>query len=252
MVRSMKVVFLGTGGAGAPPGRAQNSILVEGENQRLLLDAGPGSGQRLREYGLSACSINHVLISHLHLDHWAGLFDIAVQAAARGCKPPQIIIETRLFNDFKEKILPLLPRLYRLGEGLILPVESNRIYNLGEFVLELSPTSHTVLSFATSIKLAAGRRLVYTSDTRFHQEIVEFCNGAKLVITEATLPSSLGDVALESGHQTVSDVFKYLNFVGDNTLLAIVHLTEESFSEISRISLPVNIIVPSDFTIITL
>ena len=72
------------------------------------------------------------------------------------------------------------------------------------------------------------------------------------MITEATLPSSLGDVAIETGHQTVSDVFKYLNFVGDNTLLAIVHLTEESFSEISRISLPVNIIVPSDFTIITL
>ncbi len=248
----MKIVFLGTGGAGAPPGRAQNSILVEGRDLRLLLDAGPSSGQRLREYGLSVCSIGYIILSHLHLDHWAGLFDLAVQAAARGCRPPPIVVEKKLVDDFQDKILPLLPKPYRLEDNIVVPVESRRSYDFDEFILELFPTSHTITSFATGIRTRKGKKLVYTSDTRLHEELLEFCSDAKLIITEATLPSDLRDIAKEAGHQTVSDVLRYLDCMKKEAYLAIVHLTEESLNELSRVSLPANIIVPNDLTVVTL
>jgi len=49
-----------------------------------------------------------------------------------------------------------------------------------------------------------GRSLVYTGDTAFFEELVEFSKGADVLISEATFPSEMVEKALEWGHMTVA------------------------------------------------
>lgn len=49
-----------------------------------------------------------------------------------------------------------------------------------------------------------GRSIVYTGDTAFFPELVEFCRGADVLISEATFPSEMGEKAREWGHMTVA------------------------------------------------
>jgi ribonuclease Z len=69
-----RVVFLGTGGA-LNLERYQASILVQSGSVRVLLDTGGGLGlvRRMRSAAIDPASVQHVFISHRHLDHVGGL-----------------------------------------------------------------------------------------------------------------------------------------------------------------------------------
>lgn len=50
-----------------------------------------------------------------------------------------------------------------------------------------------------------GRRVVYTGDTRFSEEVVEFSRGADLLIHDSTFDGSLKNRAWDEGHSTTAD-----------------------------------------------
>lgn len=52
------------------------SILVEAGDEKLVVDAGRGSIQRLTQLGISYGKITGVLLTHLHSDHTVGLPDL--------------------------------------------------------------------------------------------------------------------------------------------------------------------------------
>jgi phosphoribosyl 1,2-cyclic phosphodiesterase len=64
----MKISILGTGSSG-------NSIYIEDDNNRILIDAGFSGkqiGEKLKNIGRSLDNINALLISHEHGDHTLG------------------------------------------------------------------------------------------------------------------------------------------------------------------------------------
>src|SRR5438270_2375146 len=65
----MRLHVVGCSPAWPNPGGAQSGYLVEHDGRRLLLDCGPGVLARLREGG-GWPSVDAIVISHLHLDHW--------------------------------------------------------------------------------------------------------------------------------------------------------------------------------------
>ncbi len=69
----MKVRFLGTGSGCPNPNRMTSSILFEGKESALLVDAGEGCARRLEETENWSQEIGTVLITHSHPDHHAGL-----------------------------------------------------------------------------------------------------------------------------------------------------------------------------------
>jgi ribonuclease BN (tRNA processing enzyme) len=65
----LDLLVLGSGGPAAT-GRASSSYLVALDgNERILVDAGPGSFARLGEAKASLTSVDIVLLTHLHIDH---------------------------------------------------------------------------------------------------------------------------------------------------------------------------------------
>jgi len=65
----MKIVILGSGTAIPAAGRSPAGIYVRAGGEHLLLDAGPGTLQRLRWLGVTFLDLDRLFLSHFHVDH---------------------------------------------------------------------------------------------------------------------------------------------------------------------------------------
>ncbi len=238
------VWFLGTAGAGGVPGRAKSSILVDTGEERVLLDCGPGSVERLLEIGYSVCDVDYIFISHRHLDHWTGLFDLATRYTVEGCsKPPTIIVGDMVRGDVEEMLLSL-PRKLR-GEARVAAVHPSGWMGLEHSRLRVFEASHTVPTYGAIVE-AGGVKIVYTADTRPTQLLEELAGEADLFIVEATMPTGGEEAAERSGHHTVGQAAAYRNHLREGGLLVLTHLTIESLRHLARRGAPRGVIVASD------
>jgi ribonuclease BN (tRNA processing enzyme) len=69
----VEVRFIGSGDAFGSGGRSNACISVRGETQHLLLDCGATSLPAMQRWGVDPGSIDAVVVSHLHGDHFGGL-----------------------------------------------------------------------------------------------------------------------------------------------------------------------------------
>ncbi len=70
---SFSVTILGSGAALPTLRRAPSSQFIECNNRYILIDCGEGTQMQLRKTGVKFQKITHILISHLHGDHYFGL-----------------------------------------------------------------------------------------------------------------------------------------------------------------------------------
>lgn len=67
---------MGSGSALPTSRRLPSAQYIECENRHLLIDCGEGTQMQLRKLGLKFQAIDHIFISHLHGDHYFGLFGL--------------------------------------------------------------------------------------------------------------------------------------------------------------------------------
>lgn len=73
---SFNVTILGSSGALPAYGRHPSAQLIEIQNRYFLVDCGEAVQMQLMRYQVSYQRINHILISHLHGDHYLGLMGL--------------------------------------------------------------------------------------------------------------------------------------------------------------------------------
>ena len=195
----MKLTFLGTG-AGNFRGsrRHMSSALVEG----VLLDCGAGTTGRLHDAALFD-RIDAILISHLHSDHIAGLFDFLLHTLITERKRPLTIVSPpglapilRAMNDVEAMVKdPAELYDFRLIEGLRPEVA------IGPWRIRGVPLNHTVYNLGYVLTSDAGV-VFYTGDTR--QPSVPDGLRADFVIHESTYADRNAQLAHEFGHSTAS------------------------------------------------
>jgi ribonuclease Z len=75
----LKIKFLGTGSGKTSIYRFHSSILFSTNDYNLLIDCGDGISKAVLSQNIPFNSINGILISHLHPDHFSGLGALIIQ-----------------------------------------------------------------------------------------------------------------------------------------------------------------------------
>ena len=96
---SFKLTILGCSSAVPDLDKHPSSQLLNSNENLFLIDCGEGTQLRLRERNINFQRISHVLISHLHGDHFYGLIGLINSMHLLGRKK-----ELHIFSHFKLKI----------------------------------------------------------------------------------------------------------------------------------------------------
>lgn len=89
---SFKLTVLGISSATFNYGRHQSAQVLDIFNSKILLDCGEGTQIQLKRHGIKAAKINIILISHMHGDHFLGLFGLLSSMSLGGRKTPLTLI----------------------------------------------------------------------------------------------------------------------------------------------------------------
>jgi ribonuclease BN (tRNA processing enzyme) len=206
----MKVTILGAGTSVPARGRSPAGILVQASGERLLLDAGPGTLQRLHRAGVTFLDVDRLFLTHFHVDHCLDLvsllFAMRLPAPPSGPSPAR----TKPFTVYGPKGLKLLYRQLNTAYQRWLEPKSYRLTlkELGEATIRLGRMTVTTrrMAHASGQALgyrleAGGKSLAYSGDTDVCPEIVALGRRADALILEC----STTDERKVAGHLTPSD-----------------------------------------------
>lgn len=177
----MKLTILGKYGPFPAPGGACSGYLLECGQRRLLLDLGSGTLSRLLQI-VPKLQIDAILLSHLHSDHMGDLLILRYalqQYNARGRNVPMPL--TVIAPDTPEEEYRLLT-----GSGVydITVAQDNLRARIGDISITLHRMTHPVPTYAFDIE-HGGRRMFYTGDTGWREDLPELCAGADLLLADA-------------------------------------------------------------------
>ena len=163
----------------------------------LLLDCGSGVLSELQNY-IDLNDINHAILTHYHYDHFS---DIGAYLFSR-------LVNTQLGRAVEE--------LYIYGpadEGMQKQVEDvaysrftsfneTSQLEIGPFICTFMKNIHPVETYSIKI-VCDSKSIVFTSDTSFTLDLIEFAANSDLLITECSLYEGMDGVG--SGHMTSKD-----------------------------------------------
>ncbi|MDH3269414.1 MAG: MBL fold metallo-hydrolase, partial [Ignavibacteria bacterium] len=102
----MKITFIGTNSGKASVNRFHSSLLLSSEDYNLLVDTGDGISRALLINRINFNSINGIVFTHLHPDHFSGLPALIVQMKMLNrTEPLEIYIHQSLKNIVEDFLL---------------------------------------------------------------------------------------------------------------------------------------------------
>jgi len=187
-----RVVFLGTGDAYSAYGRLNAAYLIEGSEGSLLLDCGPTFLAALNREKLSTDPIDAVFITHLHGDHFGGLPFLFLHLCyiEPRSRPLTLIgppgIESRVMRLYRTMYADSAeePRPYAVHFVESHPGEQ-LLYSGMQIIPFNVPHQQNPPSYGVELK-AGGRKIVFTGDSGWTEDLATHTQGADLFICECS------------------------------------------------------------------
>lgn len=245
---------------GAYGGRGKNkntsSILL---SQNVVLDAGNIIGALGEEAG----KIDHIFLSHCHLDHIIDIPFLIDAFFAHRTKPLTIYALPETLASLKKHILNWeiwpdfndIELLNRRGKSILFKeVVFGEEYAVDGIVLKPVPTNHTVPSCGYVVQ-KEGRKVLITQDTYLCGRIWEEINqdlDINTLIIEVSFPSTHAKLAELSRHMTPLFLAEELKNIKRESPLQIYinHLkpdfAEAIIAELNALKLPVTVLDDGD------
>lgn len=101
----MKIKFLGTGSGQTSLNRFHSSFLISSSNHNLLVDCGDGISKAILKQNINFNSIDSILISHFHADHFPGLPSLLTQMKLSSRKNDLTIFVHSSEKDFLDSFI---------------------------------------------------------------------------------------------------------------------------------------------------
>ena len=147
----MRLVFLGTS-AGIPTiERGLPSIYLNVSGEHLLLDCGEGTQQALLLIGTNVTKIDIVLISHLHGDHFFGIFGLLQTCTLLQRKKPLLVVCPPLIQNYFSCLMQFTPFHLSFPLTIISP-DIDKPIQREKFTIRCIPVRHGVNSYGYVIE----------------------------------------------------------------------------------------------------
>ena len=206
------VALLGTkGGPAIRPGSSMPTAhLLSLAGTQVVVDCGLGVARGLCDQGVQLKDLRHILITHLHSDHYLELGPLLHTAWTAGLAAPVTIWGPAGLGDYWRQFLAAMaydiairevdegrPPLAGLVEVRVLPEGP---FAVGGLVVRTLATVHPpVPCFAFRIE-GGGKAVVFGADTAPMPEMSDFSRGADLLIHEAMLEAALPALVARVGN----------------------------------------------------
>jgi len=186
---TIRVTVLGASGSYPSPGGACSGYLLEAAGTKLWLDAGSGTFANLQRHVPDLGSLDGIVLSHAHPDHWADVLGY------------QVVLR----HIFKRQGVPAFgpPDLHLILEAIHGPtgpeldwttVTDGMTATVGGLRLTFSRTDHQGETYAVRID-ADGTSLGYSADTGTGWALSALGPALDLVLCEASLePEAAGSI----------------------------------------------------------
>ena len=186
----MRLTIIGSGDAFGSGGRFNTCFMIEAGERRVLLDCGASSLVALKARNVDPNTIDGVILSHLHGDHFGALpfLLIDAQLASRRERPLTIAGPPGTRERLDAALEVFFPRSsksvwrFPLHVGEIAPGVPGDV--LG-FAIETAEVIHQSGAPSTAVRLTQGGRvLAYSGDTEWTDALIPIAGGADLFIIE--------------------------------------------------------------------
>jgi ribonuclease BN (tRNA processing enzyme) len=188
-----KIIVLGTAGAVTNGERDNVSLVFTSGDFHLLIECGGSSAHKLAKLGISYETLEDIIITHTHLDHFYGL--------------PGFIFSTR-YKDLdrtaplriycpegSEQIICSLLDLFELRKDFYFPIEMQGIpfqenalvFENERVVVTSTPVEHAPHIPTYGIKIfsrSSGKTIVYSSDTAPSERLIRLAKHADILFHE--------------------------------------------------------------------
>jgi ribonuclease Z len=229
----MKLIFLGTAGSLITANKSYPSILID---EVLLLDCGEGTTQKLLKIN-SIESIETICITHLHNDHFLGLFSLLWYFWLSGRSIDLEIIGPPKTQETIENVLDLINTPKRMRSSFNINFielkDSNEMqYFNRDYEISSIKVNHSILSYAYRIEKNS-KSICYSGDTAPSDNLVKLAKYCDLLIYESTFPNKFKNIAYKYGHSTPYDLAR-LAIETNSKQVAMVHIASTYLNQIDN------------------
>lgn len=205
----VSVRFLGSGDIFGSGGRLQTCIHVHSEETRFLIDCGASSLIGMRRFGVDSSTIDTILLTHLHGDHFGGLpfFILDAQLNSRRTRPLVVAgppgLESRI-RDAMEILFPGSSNAQQRFSLEFVELFEEQTTTIGSLTVTPYSVIHPSGSPSYALKVQCGGKTIsYSGDTEWTDALVQAAHGADLFVCEAYFFEK--KIKYHLDYQTLSD-----------------------------------------------
>lgn len=188
----MNIIALGTSGTYPRYGRACSGYLFADDPTFVQVDLGTGVLSNLFRY-LDPQNLSAIILTHLHADHVLDIYPLRYYLQYNHREnnekikvyAPQGATEIlHGFNPAKEE------RLFLEGVFEFRPIEEKLI--IGSLAFRFRKAKHVIPTYSLVCETEDGKKIGYTSDTSYSDDLVEFFKESDVLICEAAYQGKQG------------------------------------------------------------
>lgn len=203
------------------------SLLIESGHDNLLIDCGPGIVAAFGRCCRKTSVTNNVLLTHVHADHMAGFpyFVWNRNFECMGSTPPKdlhVYGENETVSLAKHMLEYCYPELTFPFKVIYHVIKAGESFNSGMLKIETISANHAVPCVSAVVSVGS-KRLVYTSDTIYNEQLVDKAQNADVLVHEGMMPKSMDALANKVKHSTAFSAGKFAYDVNAKQLL-MVHI----------------------------
>jgi len=187
-----QMVILGSAAAIADENTENTFLAFQEDGEFVLVDCAGSSLPRLQKAGLNWQELNHIILTHFHADHVAGLPNLLVSMWLLGRKEP---IKLHGLSETLERIQQMLelfgwrqmPGFFPIEFLTIPPEEMAPVLTTQDFKVFASPTQHVIPSIGLRIESKqSGQAIAYSGDTMPTDTVTRLAADAHVLVHEST------------------------------------------------------------------